>query len=147
MTAPVPDGLQLTMEIEPPSGFRADLGQLINAFHAETVPFQARRFGLRLLGADGALAGGLSGVMSWGWLFVDAVWVHPDRRGQGAGRALLARAEAYAAEEGCHSVWLDTFQARGFYEALGYTAFGTLEDYPGPQTRAFMRKRLAASAS
>jgi ribosomal protein S18 acetylase RimI-like enzyme len=54
----------------------------------------------------------------------------------------MARAEAYAAAEGCHSVWLDTFQTRGFYEKLGYTAFGTLEDYPGPQTRAFMRKRI-----
>jgi ribosomal protein S18 acetylase RimI-like enzyme len=80
--------------------------------------------------------------MSWGWLFVDAVWVHPELRGQGAGRALMAHAESHAAAAGCHAVWLDTFQARGFYEAIGYSVFGTLDDYPAGQTRSFLRKRL-----
>nr|WP_294563973.1 GNAT family N-acetyltransferase [uncultured Rhodopila sp.] len=138
----VPIGLRLTLDIEPPSGFRAELGQLINAFHAETVPFEISRFTVRLDDAEGRLVGGVSGVMAWGWLFIDAVWVHADRRGQGAGRALLAHAESHAAAQGCHSVWLDTFQARGFYESVGYSVFGTLEDYPGEQTRWFLRKRL-----
>ena len=139
----VPNGLRLTLDIEPPSGFRAELGQLINAFHAETVPFQTSRFTIRLDDAEGRLVGGLSGVMAWGWLFIDAVWVHPDLRGQGAGGALMAQAESHAAAQGCHSVWLDTFQARGFYELVGYSVFGTLEDYPGEQARWFLRKRLA----
>nr|WP_294525942.1 GNAT family N-acetyltransferase [uncultured Rhodopila sp.] len=138
----VPNGLRLTLDIEPPSGFRGELGQFINAFHAETVPFQTSRFGFRLDDAAGRLVGGLSGVMAWGWLFIDAVWVHPEQRGQGAGRVLMARAESHAAAQGCHSVWLDTFQARGFYESVGYSVFGTLEDYPGQQTRWFLRKRL-----
>jgi ribosomal protein S18 acetylase RimI-like enzyme len=84
-------------------------------------------------------------VMSWGWLFVDALWVHPDLRGQGAGRALMAHAERRAGAAGCHSAWLDTFQARGFYEAIGYRVFGTLEDFPAGQTRSFLRKRLSDS--
>ena len=109
---------------------------------AETVPGELHRFALRLNDADGALVGGLSGRMAWDWLFVAALWVHRDRRGQGAGRALLAAAESHAAAAGCHSVWLDTFQAREFYEKLGYTVFGALEDYPKGQTRCFMRKRL-----
>jgi hypothetical protein len=39
--------------------------------------------------------------------------------------------------------WLDTFsfQARGFYEKLGYEEFGQL-DYPPDHHRHFMRKRL-----
>jgi GNAT superfamily N-acetyltransferase len=134
--------LTLTLDDDPPPGFRADLGQRINAFHGETVPFQSNRFGLRLLDTDRELAGGLSGVMSWGWLFIDAVWVRDDQRGQGAGRQLMAAAEQHAATQGCHAVWLDTFQARGFYEALGYAVFGVLEAYPGAQTRYFMRKTL-----
>lgn len=138
----VPIGLRLTLDIEPPSGFRAELGQLINAFHAETVPFQTSRFGVRLDDAEDRLVAGLSGVMAWGWLFIDAVRVHADLRGRGAGRALLAHAERYAAGKGCHLVWLDTFQAVGFYELVGYSVFGTLEDYPGEQTRWFLRKRL-----
>jgi ribosomal protein S18 acetylase RimI-like enzyme len=138
----VPIGLRLTLDIQPDSDFRGELGRLINAFHAETVPLQTSRFTLRLDDAVGRLVGGLSGVMAWGWLFIDAVWVHPDLRGLGAGRALMAHAESHAAAEGCHSVWLDTFQARGFYESVGYSVFGTLEDYPGGQTRWFLRKRL-----
>ncbi|MBS0639228.1 MAG: GNAT family N-acetyltransferase [Proteobacteria bacterium] len=135
--------LQLTIEDDPPPAFRGDLGQRINAFHSATVPFAASRFGLRLTDAEGALAGGLSGVMSWGWLFIDAVWVRADQRGQGAGRQLMAAAEQHARAQGCHDAWLDTFQARGFYETLGYHVFGTLENYPDGQTRYFMRKPLA----
>ena len=48
-----------------------------------------------------------------------------------------------ALSQGCHSVWLDTFefQARGFYERLGYTCFGELKNYPAG-SRLFMSKRL-----
>jgi GNAT superfamily N-acetyltransferase len=138
-----PAALRLTLDLDPPADFRADLGRRINAFHAQTVPFQSRRFALRLENPEGQLIGGLSGVISWGWLFVDALWVDEAARGQGAGRTLMARAEAHAAAEGCHAAWLDTFQARGFYEAIGYSVFGALEDYPAGQTRYFLRKRLS----
>ena len=69
-----------------------------------------------------------------------------DWRGQGVGRALMGHAEAHARERECHSAWLDTFQARGFYEALGYVPFGELEDYPPGQSRYFLRKRLVATS-
>jgi ribosomal protein S18 acetylase RimI-like enzyme len=145
MAAPaaLPHDLVLTLEAPPPPGFGEQLGEAINAFMAETVPGELHRFALRLTDADGVLVGGLSGRFAWGWLFVAALWVHHDRRGQGAGRALLAAAESHAVAAGCHSVWLDTFQSREFYERLGYTVFGALEDYPQGQTRYFLRKRLA----
>ena len=55
----------------------------------------------------------------------------------------MGRAEALARERGCHSAWLDTFsfQARGFYEKLGYQEFGRL-DYPPDHYKHFMRKPL-----
>jgi ribosomal protein S18 acetylase RimI-like enzyme len=39
-------------------------------------------------------------------------------------------------------VWLDTFsfQARGFYEKLGYTVFGEIENHPPGHSRFFLRK-------
>jgi len=42
---------------------------------------------------------------------------------------------------------LDTFefQARGFYERIGSTCFGELNDYPVGSARYFMRKVLAAA--
>lgn len=138
-----PPGAVLTLDPDPPGEFRAELARHIHAFHGETVPYAARRFGVALRDADGRLLAGFSGVMSWGWLFVEAVWVDASLRGQGAGRRLMARAESHARAEGCHSAWLDTFQAEAFYLALGYERFGLLEDYPAGQSRAFLRKRLA----
>jgi hypothetical protein len=45
---------------------------------------------------------------------------------------------------GCHSVWLDTFQARGFYEAPGYELFGMLDNYPAGQA-PFLEKAASPS--
>src|SRR5271166_6729888 len=138
----VPAELRLSFDAAPSVETRAELGRVINAFHDRTVPYEARRFALLLHDADGGLAAGMSGLLSWQWLFVEALWVDDSWRGRGVGRALLTRAEAHAAAEGCHSAWLDTFQARGFYEALGYREFGVLDDYPAGQSRYFLRKRL-----
>jgi hypothetical protein len=37
-----------------------------------------------------------------------------------------------------------SFQARGFYERLGYAVFGTLDDYPPGQSRIFLHKAFVA---
>jgi GNAT superfamily N-acetyltransferase len=44
---------------------------------------------------------------------------------------LILKAEQEALSRGCHSAWLDTFefQARGFYERMGYECFGALSDW------------------
>ena len=53
--------------------------------------------------------------------------------------------EAEAIRRGCKGAYLDTFsyQARPFYEKLGYEVFGTLDDYPTGHQRFYMRKRLS----
>ena len=91
----------------------------------------------------GRMTGGLSGATAYGWLFIELLFVPESLRGQGVGTELIRRAEAEAVARGCHSVWLDTFefQARGFYERLGYTCFGELANYP-TGSRFFMSKRL-----
>jgi N-acetylglutamate synthase-like GNAT family acetyltransferase len=136
-----PPALRLSFEPAPSPDIRRVLGEAIDAFNARTVPQDVQRFAL-LLHEGERLAAGLNGVLAWQWLFVSSLWVDDAWRGGGVGTALLTRAEAHAAAAGCHSAWLDTFQARGFYAALGYREFGALEDYPPGQTRYFMRKRL-----
>src|SRR5215831_12722261 len=91
----------------------------------------------------GQMIGGLSGATAYGWLFVELLFVPESLRRRGLGTDLIRRAEAEALARGCHSVWLDTFefQARGFYERLGYTCFGELKAYPAG-SRFFMSKRL-----
>ena len=138
-----PAGHALEIDPAPSPEIRAALAREINGFHSRTVPYESTRFAVLLRGPDGALAAGVMGVMSWSWLFIEAMWVADSLRGLGLGRTLMAAAEAHALAAGCHSVWLDTFQAREFYSALGYDAFGVLDDYPAGQSRTFMKKRLS----
>ncbi len=44
-------------------------------------------------------------------------------------------------------LFLDTlgFQARGFYEKMGFTMFGAIDNAAGPHARYFMSKRLVAA--
>jgi GNAT superfamily N-acetyltransferase len=89
-------------------------------------------------------AGGLIAFRLYRWLFVKEFWLPEDLRGGGLGAALMARAESEAAAMGCVGVWLDTFsfQARPFYERLGYRVFGTIEDFPPGHARHYLSKRL-----
>jgi GNAT superfamily N-acetyltransferase len=143
----IPTELRLSHDDTPSAETRRALGDAIDAFHARTVPQDASRFALLLHESDERLAGGLIGRLAWQWLFVEALWIADEWRRRGIGRALLARGEAHAVEAGCHSAWLDTFQAREFYVALGYQQFGALDDYPAGQTRYFLRKRLVPDSA
>ena len=93
--------------------------------------------------------GGLWGGSAYSHLHIDLLYLHEDLRGAGLGRQLMAQAEQEAIQRGCHTVWLDTFtfQARSFYERLGYTVFGTLRDYPPGHSRFFLKKSLEATAA
>jgi GNAT superfamily N-acetyltransferase len=134
--------IQITIDEAPSRADRKTLNRAIDVFNARTVPYSEDRFAILMRDADGALVGGLDGILYWEWLFVDNLWIRDELQRQGFGRDLIARAERRAIERGCHSSWLDTFQALGFYQKLGYTVFGSLEDYPPGQTRYFLRKRL-----
>ena len=92
----------------------------------------------------GQVIGGLRGVTHWGWLYVMMLVVQEPYRRVGVGKKLLLEAEAEALRRGCRHSYLDTFtfQARGFYERLGYTLFGTLDDFPPGHQRFFLQKRL-----
>ena len=92
----------------------------------------------------GEVLGGLLGDIWAGWLHVSTLAVAAPARGQGFGRELMKRAEAYARERGCTDAFLDTFsfQARPFYEQLGYRVFGVLENHPAGHQRYFMTKQL-----
>jgi GNAT superfamily N-acetyltransferase len=88
--------------------------------------------------------GGLWGATSLSWLHIDLLFVPEPLRGTGIGRRLMREAEAEAIRRGCIGSWLDTysFQARGFYEKLGYSVFGTIADYPPGHSRFFVKKQF-----
>ena len=94
------------------------------------------------------ILGGVLGEI-WGqWLFVSHVWLAAPLRRGGYGGKLLAMAERYALEKGCHNAWLTTasFQARPFYEKFGYELFATLDEFPPGHKLYFLKKRLVGEA-
>jgi GNAT superfamily N-acetyltransferase len=95
---------------------------------------------------DGRIVGGVVAETGHGWLHISTAWVDEQERGMGLGSQLLAAAEQEGRRQGCHSVYLDTFsfQARPFYERLGYEVFGVLENFPDGHQRYFLRKVLAS---
>jgi GNAT superfamily N-acetyltransferase len=92
----------------------------------------------------GLVVGGLTGHVKWKWLYVQKLWVDDRFRSQGGGRRLMEAAEQFARERGATDAYLDTFeyQARPFYERLGYTLFGTLEGHPPGYRQYFLTKAL-----
>ena len=106
----------------------------------------AREQAVRLVvrGPKGEVIAGLLGHTRWQWLYVAKLWVAEGARGQGWGTRLLQRAEAIARARGCGHALLDTFeyQARPFYEKLGYRLFGTLDGYPPGYRQFYLTKSL-----
>ena len=98
-----------------------------------------------LRGERGDALGGVLGQLWGGWLQVSHLWVAEAARGVGHGTRLLENAEAHARSRGAVGATLETFsfQARPFYERLGYQVFGTLDGYPPGHTKFFLRKALA----
>jgi ribosomal protein S18 acetylase RimI-like enzyme len=141
-----PEGYSLDFDATPSAEVRATMAREINGFHSRTVPHESNRFAWLVRNPSADIVAGLIGVISWEWLFIEAIWVGDALRGQGMGRLLMSRAEAHAVAAGCHSAWLDTFQAQDFYLRLGYEVFGILDNYPKSQTRSFLRKRLEFAA-
>ncbi len=92
----------------------------------------------------GDIVGGLWGGTNFTQLHIDLLFVPENLRGSGVGSRIMRDAEAEALRRECRGVWLDTysFQARGFYERLGYSVFGMIEDYLPGHTRYFLRKAL-----
>jgi GNAT superfamily N-acetyltransferase len=114
----------------PPDAFQKMWSPLL-AFNEHAVG-GAKSHTLALLLKDPAseeLIGGLWGRSLWGSLFIDIMFVPEALRGTGVGTSLMRQAEKEAIRRGCRDIWTDTyaFQARPFYERLGFVVFGRLD--------------------
>jgi len=82
----------------------------------------------------------------WRETYVELLWLSARARGFGTGAKLVAEAERRARRRGSRLIHLNTysFQAPGFYEALGYRRFGAVSGSPRGERRYYYAKRLAA---
>jgi GNAT superfamily N-acetyltransferase len=88
--------------------------------------------------------GGVIANCFGGWMYISLLWVDKSLRNQGYGTQLMEMAESEAVKLGNSHAHLDTysFEARPFYEKLGYEVFAVLEDYPPGNCKYFLKKRL-----
>jgi GNAT superfamily N-acetyltransferase len=117
----------------------------LRAFNIEAVPgVQFHKIVSAIRGEDGALHGGVVGRLAGDSVYLDIVWNDDGVRGTGLGREMMTLAENEARRLGAREAWLYTmsFQAKPFYEKLGYTQFAELDWLDGKYKRHFMRKSL-----
>jgi ribosomal protein S18 acetylase RimI-like enzyme len=149
---PWPDEVDVSLSDTADPQFREQVHEAIKAFNDEISPAhrEARAAGkqpldIALRDGDGRLVGGIMADTYWGWLDIDNLWLDEGYRRQGLGTKLLQTAEKEARRRGCRRAVLSTFsfQARDFYEKLGYQVAGQLDDYPPGQSFFWMVKELS----
>jgi len=91
----------------------------------------------------------VAGITAWmrpgiNLLCIDTIWVAEHLRKQGYGTKLLLAAEQEGIKHGCNHSQLETlsYQAKGFYEKLGYIQIGFVEKLYGDHDAYYMRKIL-----
>jgi ribosomal protein S18 acetylase RimI-like enzyme len=91
---------------------------------------------------DGTVGGGLRATCFWNMLHVEVIWLGEDARGQGIGTSLMQAAEEFAVEQGYELALLESssWQAKLFYEKLGYELLATVPEYPRGYATHFLPK-------
>jgi GNAT superfamily N-acetyltransferase len=90
----------------------------------------------------GQIVAGVSGSIWSGCCQVHTLWIDESLRGRGLARALMAEVEAEAQRRGCRLVMGLTYDALtgDFYDQIGYTTVGVIEDCPaGTATRWYCK--------
>ena len=118
-------------------------------FNKRNVPFQQKdpymSLSFILKDSNEQIIGGINATLyCWNIMYVDILYVEDFYRSKGYGKMLTTKAEEKAKQNGGYMAHLDTFdwQAKEFYENIGYGVFGTLHDCPHGHNRYFMKKNL-----
>ena len=119
----------------------------LRAFNRAVVNWPERQFftvALRDLG--GVVRGGILASVSFDVLRLDDVFIEEHFRRSGHGRQMMATAEGEGGRRGARLAVVSTFswQARPFYERLGYTVYAQLPYNSGAYTLYSLKKSLCA---
>jgi GNAT superfamily N-acetyltransferase len=129
----------------PPSGTFEAIYQALDASSRPLIgTAEPRLLVIAIQDDNGSVRGGLWGWTRFEWLHIQMLFVPEPLRDQGVGSALMASAEAEARRRGCRGALVDafSFQAPRFYETIGFTRFGVLQDFPPGHNRHYFFKRI-----
>jgi ribosomal protein S18 acetylase RimI-like enzyme len=101
-------------------------------------------FGFLTHDDQGVLTAGCTGVFMYGVSNIRLLWVNETERGKGLGKSLMEKAELFSKENNCRYITVETFnwQAKGFYEKMGYKAELSFNGYDNDSTFYFFRKKI-----
>jgi len=102
------------------------------------------RFAVFARNDGGNVVGGIRACAFWNYCIIELLWLSDEVRGGGVGSKLVKEAETYAKSKGFQYMRTETldFQAKPFYEKLGYKVFGELPNYPLEHTTYCLTKEL-----
>ncbi len=140
------DTVTVTIEAHPSEKSAEFLRRKMRESEQRLPPENVRPVALFLRNVRGDIVGGLLGSTRWNTLYINDLWVIPILRGKGYGRQLMLHCEAYAKTLGCRFVELGTFdfQARPFYEKLGYRVVSVKRGSPPGYESYWMQKDFEA---
>lgn len=143
-------GLTLGVELDPDPALLESIAVLVAA-ETERIAGVGPPQDLAVVGRDahGRVRAGVVGATWGGCCELEHLWVDPDVRGRGIGRALMRAAEGESIRRGCRAVVLLThdLQAPGFYRSLGFETIGLAPDYPTGSSARWLRKSLGGDCS
>jgi N-acetylglutamate synthase-like GNAT family acetyltransferase len=135
--------MKLALEADPDDAVLKALLAGIKVFNNAAVPgLNSHKVVAAIRDDSGNVVGGVVGRLAGDSVYMEVVYNDDSVRGTGMGREMMLLCEARAKELGAREAWLYTmsFQAKPFYEKLGYRQFAELEWMDG--ARHFMRKDL-----
>ncbi len=93
---------------------------------------------------ENAVIGGVRATCFWNTMHIELLWLSEECRGKGIGKALIDSAENFAIKHNCEKVFVETtsWQAKPFYEKVGYKHIATLNDRPKGHASHYLTKDL-----
>lgn len=90
------------------------------------------------------VVGGIRATCFWNTLHIELLWLSETCRGKGLGRTLIESAEDFAKKNACEKALVETtsWQAKPFYEKLGYHLIASINDRPKGHTSHYLTKDL-----
>lgn len=125
------------------------LSEGIGSFNQDYLPDDVgfekdTKFAVIAKDENGKVIGGIRANAFWNYCTIELLWLSQETRGLGLGSNLMDAAEKFAKGKGFGYIRTETlsFQAKPFYEKLGYKVFGELADYPKGHTTYCLVKEL-----
>ena len=122
----------------------------LQAYNAEHCAYFAmshpreKKFGFYAYDSETKIGGICGPIDPEKWVFITELYITDEYRGRNIGTELIRMAENFAKKNQCDGIKTETwdFQAKGFYEKMGFSVFGTLPDHPVGAIDYFLKKKL-----